>query len=265
MGNIRYQLMKVKKESQNLTRNHNPKRKKIIGITLLTILIGLSGFTTFWVLDSSGPMEEALSALVPDDRVDVGTDPWLTFSPKNSTSSTAIIFYPGGKVEPESYSVLAKSLAVEGYLVIIAPKPLNLAVLGINIATEIIAEFPAIDNWILAGHSLGGTMAAKYIYDNPSLVHGLILLASYPTESNDLSTLDIPCLSLYGEFDKVLSQDIPSTAPLLPHNATIHEISGGNHAYFGYYGDQNGDGVATISRQEQHTETTNQILGLLGK
>ncbi len=239
------------------------RKKKIVCITMLVIFVGLGSFTTFWILDSSKPMEEALGALISDDLIDVETEPWITFSPKNTTPSTAIVFYPGGKVVPESYSVLAKSIAIEGYLVIIAPMPLNLAVLGVNIATEIFAEFPAIDNWVMAGHSLGGSMAAKFTFDNPTLIQGLILLAAYPTESSDLSDMDIPCLSIYGEFDTVLSQDIPSTAPLLPENHTIYEIAGGNHAYFGYYGEQNGDGIATISHDEQHEETTTQILLLL--
>ncbi len=239
------------------------KKKKIIGIVLLVIFAGLASSVTVWVLDSSDPMEAALTALISDDNVEVETDPWLTFSPKNTTPSTAIIFYPGAKVEPESYSVLAKSIAVEGYLVFIAPMPLNLAVLGVNSATEIISEYPEIENWIMAGHSLGGSMAAKFTYDNPSLISGLILLASYPADSNDLSTSNISCLSIYGEMDTVLSQDIPSTAPFLPENHTMYEITGGNHAYFGYYGEQKGDGIATITREQQHAETTAQILLLL--
>ncbi len=238
-------------------------KKKIIGISVIVIIVGLVSFTTFWILDSSDPMDEALTALTSDDMVDVETDPWLIFSPKNATPSTAIIFYPGAKIEPESYSIFAKSIAIEGYLVIIAPMPVNLAILGANIANEIIIEFPAIDNWIMAGHSLGGSMAAKFTYENPTLIQGFILLASYPAESNDLSNMNIPCLSIYGEFDTVLSQDIPSTAPLLPENHTIYEISGGNHAYFGYYGEQKGDGTATITREQQHAETTTQILMML--
>ena len=245
-------------------KNKNNKKKQIVCITLIVVIGGSTGFATFWVLDSSGPMEEALNGLISDEMVDVESTPWLTFTPKNLTPSTGIIFYPGGKVEPESYSLLAKSIAIEGYLVIIAPMPLNLAVLGINSASEIIAEFPTIDNWVMAGHSLGGSMAAKFTFDNPSLIQGLILLASYPTESNDLSDLNISCVSIYGEFDGVLSQDIPSTAPLLPVNHTIFEIAGGNHAYFGYYGEQKGDGTATITREQQHAETTTQILLLLG-
>ena len=239
------------------------KKKKIIGIGLLVIFVGLTSVVTFWVLDSSKPMEEALIALISDDEIDVETDPWLTFSPKNITPSTAIIFYPGGKVEPESYAVLAKSIAIEGFLVIIAPMPVNLAVLGVNSANDIMTEFPEIENWIMAGHSLGGSMAAKFTYDNPSLIQGLILLASYPAESNDLSASNISCLSIYGELDTVLTQEIPSTAPLLPDNHTIYEIAGGNHAYFGYYGVQKGDGTATITREDQHAETATQILLML--
>jgi len=238
-------------------------KKKIIGISVIVIIVGLVSFTTIWILNTLDPMDEALTALTSDDNVNVETDPWLTFSPKNATPSTAIIFYPGAKIDPESYSILAKSIAIEGYLIIIAPMPLNLAILGVNIANEIITEFPAIDNWIMAGHSLGGSMAAKFSYENPSLIQGLILLASYPAESNDLSDMNITCLSIYGEFDTVLSQNIPSTAPLLPENHTIYEIAGGNHAYFGYYGEQKGDGTAMITREQQHAETITQILLML--
>lgn len=239
------------------------KKKKIVSIVVLAIFIGATGFTTFWVLDSSHPMEEALESLVSDENIFVETDPWLSFSPTNVTPSTAIIFYPGGKVEPESYSVLARSIALEGYLVIIAPMPLNLAVLGANSANDIITEFSEIENWLMVGHSLGGTMAAKYTYDHPSLISGLILLASYPTEANNLSDTNISCLSIYGEFDTVLSLDVPSTSPFLPENHTVYEIAGGNHAYFGYYGEQKGDGIATITREQQHLETKIQILLLL--
>ena len=37
---------------------------------------------------------------------------------------------------------------------------------------------------------------------------------------------------------------------------TVHyTIPGGNHAYFGKYGEQKGDGEATISREDQTKET----------
>ncbi|UYP46567.1 hypothetical protein NEF87_002852 [Candidatus Lokiarchaeum ossiferum] len=239
------------------------QKKKAIGVVFLIIFIGFAGFAAYWVTDSSDPMEEALNVIKSDADVSVQADKNIAFTPVNSTPTTGIIFYPGGKVEPEAYSVLAKSIASQGYLVVIVSMPLNLAVLGANRAEDIMTEFSSISNWVMAGHSLGGSMAAKYTFDHPEDVQGLILLASYPTDFNNLSKLEIPCVSLYGEFDTVLSKDIPSTASLLPSNHTIHMIASGNHAYFGYYGEQKGDGVATISRNEQHNETINYILAML--
>ena len=239
------------------------EKKKAIGIVFLIIFIGIAGFATYWISDSSDPMEEAINGIKSDADVSVKSDNNVIFTPVNSTPTTGVIFYPGGKVEPEAYSVLAKSIANQGYLVVIVSMPLNLAVLGANRAEDIMTEFSNISEWVMSGHSLGGNMAAKYTFDHPDDVQGLILLASYPTNSNNLSNLDIPCVSLYGEFDTVLSKDIPSTASLLPSNHIIHKITGGNHAYFGYYGEQKGDGMATITRKEQHNETTNYILAML--
>jgi len=42
-------------------------------------------------------------------------------------------------------------------------------------------------------------------------------------------------------------------------------IEGGNHAQFGYYGPQKGDGVATVSRDEQQRLTVSAILELVNE
>lgn len=40
-------------------------------------------------------------------------------------------------------------------------------------------------------------------------------------------------------------------------------IEGGNHASFAYYGDQDGDQPATISRKEQQEQTVTAILEMI--
>ena len=45
----------------------------------------------------------------------------------------------------------------------------------------------------------------------------------------------------------------------MPDNFTEVVIDGGCHAYFGMYGEQEGDGVATISNQEQIAKTADAI------
>ena len=42
------------------------------------------------------------------------------------------------------------------------------------------------------------------------------------------------------------------------------EIAGGNHAYFGNYGEQAGDGTASISRENQQAQAVTAILALIG-
>jgi len=52
---------------------------------------------------------------------------------------------------------------------------------------------------------------------------------------------------------------------MLPPTTVYVEISGGNHAQFGYYGDQSGDNPATITREAQQSETLNATVELLQK
>lgn len=53
-----------------------------------------------------------------------------------------IIFYPGGLVEPTSYSPFARELAQLGHRVYIADMPLNLAIFGQNKASSFLDEHP---------------------------------------------------------------------------------------------------------------------------
>ena len=120
--------------------------------------------------------------------------------------------------------------------------------------------YPEVLIWIIGGHSLGGVMAAKYVYSEPTSFSGLILLASYPNDSNNLSEFTIPVITIYGSLDGVLSVEIPETLSLLPSmSTTMVEIVGGNHANFGSYGDQKGDNQASIPRATQQFITIDQI------
>jgi hypothetical protein len=58
----------------------------------------------------------------------------------------------------------------------------------------------------------------------------------------------------------IIEQDkIEATAGNLPPSTTFHEITGGNHSYFGKYGIQEGDSEGSISREAQVKETVEQI------
>lgn len=237
-------------------------RKWLLVIPVI-LLLALGGFVV-WASSTPAPMPEALAALVTDDAVNVETGSPLQFMPKPAQADTALIFYPGGKVDPRSYAPMAHALAAQGYLVVIPPMPLNLAVFGINAADGIIAAHPEIEHWALGGHSLGGSMAARYAQAHPDTVQGLALLASYP--DIDLSTYALDAVVLYGSNDGLATvEKVESTRAFLPSTAQFIEIAGGNHAQFGWYGDQSGDNPASISREEQQTQTIDAIAALLAR
>ena len=64
-----------------------------------------------------------------------------------SGSDVALIFYPGGKVDPYAYEDLCNSLAENGIPVIVAKMPMNLAIFGTNSANGIISDYPDVDHW----------------------------------------------------------------------------------------------------------------------
>lgn len=169
---------------------------------------------------------------------------------------TAVIFYPGGKVEVNAYMTLMEHCAERGILAILMPMPFNLAVLAKDAAAAIPGQFPEVENWYMAGHSLGGSMAASFASENTAWVDGLILLAAYSTED----VTGLPVLSVYGSEDGVLNlEKYEQYRPNLPAGLSEHILQGGNHAFFGVYGEQDGDGTAAITNLEQIEQTADLI------
>jgi dienelactone hydrolase len=228
-------------------------------IPIIIIAFGLTGFV-FWAKTTSPVMPEAIAAMASDEQVIVNTKPWITFTPVQEEYKTGLIFYPGGKVDPRAYAPIAKEIASRGTLVVIVPMPLNLAVFAPSSAADVISAYPEVKVWVVGGHSLGGSMAANFARKNPSLVKGLLLLASYPASSDDLSKFDLPVLSIYGSLDGLATREkIDASIPLLPSDTIWKPIDGGNHGQFGWYGNQAGDNQAIISREEQQKQTVDAI------
>ncbi len=178
-------------------------------------------------------------------------------------NENALIFYPGAKVEYTAYVPLMYELAENGIDVFIINMPCNLAIFGINKADDILSEY-RYEHMYLGGHSLGGAMAALYAAENADSadLDGLILLAAYPTKS--LAASDLRVLTIYGSEDKVLNRDkIEEGRSLMPANAAETIIKGGNHAQFGCYGEQKGDGIASISAEEQWEQTAEAVVEMI--
>lgn len=86
----------------------------------------------------------------------------------------------------------------------------------------------------------------------------LLLLGSYC--ASDVAG-DIPALSLSGSEDGLSTpQQIAAAADRLPEQARTVEIDGANHAGFGDYGPQDGDGRAVISDEEMAEAVTSHTL-----
>jgi len=237
--------------------------KWVVLILGILLLLGLGAFF-LWALNPPQPMSDALEALDSDEIVTVQNETWLVFQPTQETPTTGLIFYPGGRVDPRAYAPAAYKIAENGYLVVIVPMPLNLAVLGVSQAQEVMAAYPDIQNWVIGGHSLGGSMAASFADQNPDLIDGVFFWASYPASSTDLSDQEIEALSIYGTQDGLSSlSDIQASQSLLPEDTRWVAIDGGNHAQFGWYGSQAGDNEAAISRAEQQEQIVQATMELL--
>lgn len=226
-----------------------------ITLVILALLAVLVGSFVIWGETPAAPMPEALAALNSDSQVEVTQGKWLIFQPEGIQADTAFILYPGGRVDYRAYAPAAHSLAAQGILTIIVHMPLNLAVMDPNAAGDVISTYPEILHWYIGGHSLGGSMAAYFIFNHPEQVEGLILWASYPASNNDLASANTRVLSISGSLDGLSTPEkIATSHALLPPDSVFVIIPGGNHAQFGWYGEQVGDNPASISRDNQQNE-----------
>jgi pimeloyl-ACP methyl ester carboxylesterase len=238
---------------------------------LLIVIVGFlavaaAGFAGYALLVTAEPQAQALAALETGDQVQVTTGDLLVFQPAGRDPRAGLILYPGGFVDPRAYAPPAREIAAAGYLVVIPPVPLNLAVLAPGRAAEIIDRFPEIAHWAVGGHSLGGAMAAQFAADNPDQVAGLVLWGAYPPGGVDLSDREMAVLSVYGTRDGLTSiAEIDGSRGQLPPASEFVAIDGGNHAQFGWYGPQNGDLAATVTQEEQQTQVVAATVRLMAR
>jgi len=189
------------------------------------------------------------------DYIDI-TPNWSSFS------KTGLVFYPGGLVDPHAYTETLSRFAVSGigHRVIIVKMPGNLAVLDKNQGAYMFEDKPGLNRWVIGGHSLGGAMACSAVKKFPEHFSGLVLLAAYPSKNTDISDWNGSVLSITGQFDKIIDKQLLEERKInLSPDAIYETISGGNHSLFGNYGHQKGDGIASITREEQVKETINLI------
>jgi pimeloyl-ACP methyl ester carboxylesterase len=164
-------------------------------------ILGTVGFR--WYARPMTLLPEATLALAstPSVAFAAGDDGRLTYTPiTGAAPDIGLVFYPGALVPPAAYAPAALALAEAGFLVVVVPMPFNLAVFDIDAAAAVIRDHPKIETWAIAGHSLGGAMAAQFIDSHPGTMAGLALWAAY--SAADLADDRVRVVNSYGTLDR---------------------------------------------------------------
>lgn len=247
-----------------LLRKRLKDSKKGLKITIITLIIGIFLMVIVMLIymsiySHSG--DKAKSAMSGNaDVVVTEIDGGYYFDGPSTTK--AIVFYAGAKVECEAYAPLMLKLAEDGYDCFLADMPLNFAIFGSNKADKFIQAYN-YETWIMAGHSMGGIVASTYAEEHKDIIDGVILLASYTTTELDDN---IKVCSIYGSEDGCLDiEEYEKNKSNMSDGFVELIIEGGNHAQFGDYGTQKGDGTAKISAEEQIAQTVEAIVKCFNK
>ncbi|MFB8373928.1 alpha/beta fold hydrolase [Paenibacillus taichungensis] len=234
------------------TEKKNKWTKILIwGVSLIVIVI--IGLSVYLNSITYSPSNQAELAFQNDNQVKVTeVKDGYKFEPQTGkVIEPNIIFYPGGLVEPESYSPFARELAQRGHRVYIAEMPLNLAIFGQNKADSFLEEHPD-ESFVIGGHSLGGSFAARYASEHSEKLEGVFFLASYADEGGSIKDTDLSVLQITGTADGVLNKEAWESAKTnLPADTLYVSVEGGNHGQFGSYGKQKGDNDPAIEEEQQ--------------
>ena len=227
-----------------------PKGRKIIicsvsAVVMIAVIAAACGayLNSYYRADSDSIAAFSADFTVQGREVADGV---IAYEPEKAVAG--LIFYPGGLVEYTAYEPLMQACAEKGILCVLLKMPFHLAVLDMNAADGVQAQFPQIEKWYIGGHSLGGAMASSYAAKHADEFDGVVLLGAYATE--DIRSLNV--ISLYGSEDKVMNKEkYDEYISNLPADFTEIVIEGGCHAGFGMYGPQDGDGTPAITAAEQ--------------
>ena len=222
-------------------------RKLLLAAGILLAVLAVLAAVFFWYVSDYYRAEEvAVEVLAQDDGMEVRDN--LTILSPSVPGDTALIFYPGAKVEAIAYLPLLDQLRRTGLTCILVDMPFHMAIFDADAAEAVMEQFPEVEHWYIAGVSMGGAMAYQFAAGHPDAVDGLILLGAYIY--GDYPPADT--LTIYGSLNQSVEDN-------LDYTENVVEIEGGNLAQFGNYGPQDGDPPAAISAEEQQAQTVDAI------
>lgn len=235
------------KDTQTVVRPKRHRKPRIALVVLTCLVVACTVGFLAYASDYYHADATAQAVLQSDTTLEVEGS--YTVLAPDTPSDTALIFYPGAKMEHTAYLPLLEQLKERGITCILVEMPFNMAIFDVNAADGAFALAPGVTHWFIGGHSMGGAMASAYASGHQDAVDGLILLGAYVYG-------DYPparALTIYGSLNSNLEKDIDYTD-------NIVVIDGGNHAQFGNYGKQAGDPDATISAEEQQAAAVDAIV-----
>ncbi len=247
--------------AMSTTASHRPGRPssgrravRVILAVLVVLTLLVVGFLVWAKTVMQGERPASLEAWT-DERVSIESfDDSVVMTPVDEVSDRGLVFIPGARVAPYAYMAkLVDVVAETGTTVVITKPILNLAFFDQRPLETFTRHAPEVSDWYVGGHSLGGVRACMMATEED--VAGVVFFGSYC--ANDLSGSGLAVLSISGSEDGLSTPGkIEGAAHLLPADATFVEIEGANHASFGDYGVQPGDGVSTAPDPEVRDEIT---------
>ena len=220
------------------------------GIALAALVVGA---TAVWVLLLPDPEPGPLAAVRADpDLVVEISGAGASVQPADRAVTGTVVFYPGAGVPPEAYlPTWAPVVERTAVRVVVPAMPLRLAVLDRDAAAAVRDDATTSGDaggWWVGGHSLGGAMAASFLAGtDPGTWDGLVLWAAYPADGLLADRDDLAVVSVSGTRDGLTTPaEVEASRDDLPPGTEYRSLDGVNHAQFGAYGDQWGDGEATV-------------------
>jgi hypothetical protein len=239
-----------------MTSRRRAVLRTVAALVVATLVVGASGFLVYANVTSAAE-REPLSEVADDPAIslDYSRDS-VVMTPVSEANGEGLVFIAGAKIEPVAYAYKLSGLVDAGYTVVIVRPFLNFGLFETRPLSAFTSLAPDVSDWFVGGHSLGGVKACMYA-DSPE-VKGLVLFGSYC--ANDLSGSALTVVSLSGSDDGLSTPEkIDANKASLPADTTFVEIEGANHAAFGDYGLQAGDGESSIDDSDMRDVITDTI------
>ena len=241
--------------------------RRVSAVIVVVLVLLVVSFLFYSSMVMMGDRTAAVKAWSNPAVTITSTGHSVVLEPTGEASGIGLVFIPGAKVDPYAYLYKLSGIVESSGVTVVITKPtLNLAFFDQRPLSLFESDAPDVTRWFIGGHSLGGVRACQ-LADSPGAgaeVAGLVLFGSYC--ANNLADSNLDVLSIGGSEDGLSTPgQIREASRLLPAQANLMQIDGLNHAGFGDYGTQSGDGTATLTSDQERDAITELLQFVVGK